>query len=209
MPVTGANATAAAAAVVRPVTFAKLELSSGDVLAHDAVGTFTWGGDTYLGVGTLGRVEPLADTVVTRPVSVTLELSGFEPGLLATARLRSEQGAPVTLSLGFLDEDLQLVADPQTWFSGTLDRASAVVDRERAAIQVVAEGYLVRLLRGTAARATEENQKAAHATDTFFDFQTELRTKVVNWGGRTVGGPSGIQPGGAGPGGVNTQRARP
>ena len=37
--------------VVRPVTFAKLDFSSSTMYVHDSIGTFTWGGNDWLGVG--------------------------------------------------------------------------------------------------------------------------------------------------------------
>ena len=68
-------ANAFSAAQVKPVILAKLEFASGTVRVHSGIGNLTFASETYTGVGTLGTVSDIEETIDESSNSVTLTLS--------------------------------------------------------------------------------------------------------------------------------------
>ena len=59
-------ATALAQQHVAIVSFAKLEFPSGTVYLHNSLGTYTWGGQDWLGVGDLGSISQVEEGLDVR-----------------------------------------------------------------------------------------------------------------------------------------------
>ena len=67
-------ATALAQQHVAIVSFAKLEFPSGTVYLHNSLGTYTWGGQDWLGVGDLGSISQVEEGLDVSPYAITLTL---------------------------------------------------------------------------------------------------------------------------------------
>lgn len=183
--ISAANEAEAAAGEVTPVIFANLDLTTGTVAAHTFVGSFTFGGDTYLGIGEFGSVEPIRETLAAKPVAVRLTLTGLDTGLLADMQLRAQYRRDVALYLGFVAGG-ELIDTPDLLWSGWIDSAGAAIDLEQGVVSVTCETVLADLRRGGTARATPEHQKLSYPSDTFFDFVAGLADKRVEWGETVV-----------------------
>ena len=109
--------------VVRPVTFAKLDFSSSTMYVHDSIGTFTWGGNDWLGVGDFGSVSTIEEGTDISPYSITLELSGLDSTIanIGSAGTEDYYLRDVDIYLGLLDEDEALIEDPNQIWSGFMD----------------------------------------------------------------------------------------
>ena len=56
------------------VTFAKLEFPSGTLYLHNSLGTYTWGGNDWLGTGDLGEISQLEEGAQISPYKISLSL---------------------------------------------------------------------------------------------------------------------------------------
>ena len=56
------------------IVFVKLAFPSGTVYVHNGVGTYSFGGDDYLGVGSFGSIDVMEDSLDlnSKPVNLTL-----------------------------------------------------------------------------------------------------------------------------------------
>ena len=63
---------------VRIVMFAELDFSSGTLYVHDGLGTYTWGGEDWLGVGDFGSISSIEEGSEISAYSINLTLSALE-----------------------------------------------------------------------------------------------------------------------------------
>jgi hypothetical protein len=164
-----------------------LDFTSGMVRVHDGIGTIIWGGNSYEGVGTLGGVEQVDESVevIARPLSLTL--SGVETSLVSTAMTETYQNRTVTIYLGFLDETTNAVIDtPEVSWEGRMNQMSISSSEGGAVIKLTCEHRLRREMR--IARYTNEDQQLLHSGDRFFDLVTNIKGFVSKWGELSVGG---------------------
>jgi hypothetical protein len=164
-----------------------LDFTSGMVRVHDGIGSISWGGNTYDGVGTLGGVEQVDESVdvIARPLSLTL--SGVETSLVSTAMTETYQNRTVTIYLGFLDETTNAVIDtPEVSWEGRMNQMSISSSEGGAVIKLSCEHRLRREMR--IARYTNEDQQLLHSGDRFFDLVTSIKGFVSKWGELSVGG---------------------
>ena len=167
-----------------------LDFTSGMVRVHDGIGTVTWGGNTYEGVGSLGGIEQVDESVevIARPLSLTL--SGVDTSLVSTAMTETYQNRTVTIYLGFLDETTNTVVDtPEVSWEGRMNQMSISSSEGGAAIKLTCEHRLRREMR--IARYTNEDQQLLHSGDRFFDLVTNIKGFVSKWGELSVGGSGG------------------
>ena len=167
-----------------------LDFTSGMVRVHDGIGSISWGGNTYDGIGTLGGVESVDESVevIARPLSLTL--SGVDTSLVSTAMTETYQNRTVTIYLGFLDEMTNTVVDtPEVSWEGRMNQMSISSSEGGAAIKLTCEHRLRREMR--IARYTNEDQQLLFSGDRFFDLVTSIKGFVSKWGELSVGG-SGI-----------------
>jgi len=184
------NSTEADKKAIRMFIAVALDFTSGMVRVHDGLGSITWGGNSYEGVGTLGGIEQVDESVevIARPLSLTL--SGVETSLVSTAMTETYQNRTVTIYLGFLDETTNAVIDtPEVSWEGRMNQMSISSSDGGAAIRLTCEHRLRREMR--IARYTNEDQQLLHSGDRFFDLVTSIKGFVSKWGELSVGG-SGI-----------------
>lgn len=88
-----------------PVLIGAAEFDSGTVRMWSGIGDLVWGGDTYLGAGTLLEIGEISETrgVEARGTSVTL--SGIPSAMLSIALAEDYQDRPLKLWIGVLYPD--------------------------------------------------------------------------------------------------------
>lgn len=178
--VSNTNATEADKASLYILTLAKLEFDSGTVYVHDGVGTVTFGGNNYLGVGQYGSFDMVDENIdnVARGIKVTL--SGIDTTLVPIAMDEVYQGRAATFYVGFLNDSMQFVADPEEVWSGRMDTMSISMDKNTAVISLSCE-YRLRK-EPVLARYTDEDQRLAYSGDTFFNLTQFIPRYKATWG---------------------------
>ena len=157
-----------------PVVMAYVDWPSGAVYAHSGVGTITWDGHDWLGIGDYGRIEVPAETRSGAARRLTLTLLGTIADLLGQAgeAVRNRDGeiyaGAVTTRSGNV-----LVADPVRVWRGTADALrfnmvsqDELVTRVEAALQLqLSSGPALR--RNASQFHSQEDHKVNYsATDT-------------------------------------------
>lgn len=178
--VSNTNQTEAAKASVYVVTMAKLEFTSGTVFVHDGVGSLSFNGDTYLGVGQFGSFDIVDESIENIARGIRITLSGVDAGLVPTVMTEVYQGRPATFYVGFLNESMSFVATPEEIWSGRMDTMSINLDQGTAVISMACE-YRLRK-EPVLSRYTDEDQRLAFAGDSFFNLMQFIPRYKATWG---------------------------
>lgn len=186
------------AARLAPACFALLDFQSGAVRVWDGVGTKTWGGNNYTGLGYLGKISPIEESTDVRANGVVLQLSGIPTSLLATVLGDNYSGRAVSIWIGALNASEALVADPDLVFSGRMNNLDFDKGPETSVIRVTAESRLVDLSRSRERRFTHEHQQIDFPGDLGLEYMARAQSTPLNWGGQSAGtAASGGNRGGA------------
>jgi hypothetical protein len=176
-------ANAFAAQHVATVTFVKLEFASGTLYLHNSIGTYTWGSQDWLGVGDLGDISEIEEGPEISPYKITLSLSGIDSTISNAALNEDYYMRPVTLYIGALDADDDLLADPTEVWSGFMDQMNVSLGSDNGDdISLVAESELAKFDRASNLKYTDANQQAVHSGDLFFGFLKDIEGAKIQWG---------------------------
>lgn len=191
--VSTANAANAATVSICMVTLVDLNFASGTLYLHDALGTLSYGGNSYSGLGDYGRVDSLEESTETIARTIVLTLAGVPSTLLTDAMTENYQGKVVTLRVGLLDiNSLAWIDNPEIIWEGRMDYMTVTLGQGTAQIQMRCEHRLNK--EPPVARYTDQDQQLAHPGDTFFDLTWQIPLANASWGSITVQHPQNIPP---------------
>ncbi len=182
---TSGLATAVTSRVVHPILLVALSFDSGVVRMWSGIGNLVWSGDTYLGAGNFGRVQPFKEVVDGSAQGTAFTLNGIPSSLLALALNENYQGRPAKLWLAALDSSNAIIADPYLIFGGRMDTMTISDDGNTGSITMTAENRLIDLNRSRERRFTDQDQKIDYPTDRGLEYVVGLQDKQVVWGAGT------------------------
>lgn len=172
-----------------PRYLVEIIFDSGAFRVWNGIGDLTAFGDTFSGIGRLGRIEPITETQDTVASGVEMSLliqpTSDQPdavdSVLNISLGETYQGRPVTIWQAQVDHTADpptLIADPFIRFKGRLD---VMRDQElpgsMGVIKVTAENRLIELGRSHRRTYTPEDQQSSHSGDTFFDEVASLENR--------------------------------
>ncbi|WP_245584050.1 hypothetical protein [Rubritepida flocculans] len=172
-------AAAATAPVAAPVILCDLDFASGPFRVWTGLGQLSWAGHLFEGIGDLGVMSDVEETVELRAVRLTLSLSPVPQAVIDIAlsersyRLRSAR-----LWLALLDEAGGFVADPFPLWAGIMDTME-VVDGAEPRVTLSCESRLVDLERAEVRRYTDADQQAEYPGDRFFEYVPALQDAEI------------------------------
>jgi hypothetical protein len=179
------NLTAVTADVFHDILFAELDFPSATVRAHNGLGTITWGGHEWLGVGSFGTVTGVEEDSTLSKKTVVYTLSGIPNDMISLALNDYYQGRAAKVYLGFLDLTTgQLVDDPVLLDQGRLD-VPETEEGESVTINITAESRVSQWERPRARRHTNADQQARFPGDRGLEFVSQAAQKEINWGKRS------------------------
>lgn len=178
---TAAANNAAQAEIVRPVILCKLEYDGGPVLANTSPYKITYAGDDFLGVGNLGNISAVPESIELMSKGLTLTLSGIPSSMVSIALSENPQDRPATIWLAFLDENHKLIPDPVELFSGLMDTQSIKMG-DTAVVTVTVESRLADWERQRSLRFTHEEQQELFAGDMGLEFVAKIEDIEIIWG---------------------------
>ena len=152
---------------VRPLMFCSLDFDSGTLYVHNGLGTYTWGGHDWLGLGDFGGGDLIEEGEQATPYAVRLRLSGLDSTMATEALTGDYHLRDVILYVGFLSSSNALVDTPDLIWSGQMDTIDVVAGAENQ-ILVTCESHLARLDRSNGKLYTDAEQRKAYSADTFF-----------------------------------------
>ena len=165
------------------VTFAELQFPSGTLYLHNSIGTYTWGGQDWLGVGDLGEISQIEEGAEISPYKITLSLSGLDPDISGAALTEDYYLQPVKVYLGVLDSDDDLIADPTIVWEGSMDQMMVSVGAEGGdVISLTAESELARFDKASNLRYTDTQQQSEFSGDIAFEFMADIEGAKIRWG---------------------------
>ncbi len=173
------------AAALRPIAFVEVEMSTGEfVRVWSGIGEREWGGETYQGVGGLGRIaSPIEESGQVNASGVTFELSGIPSALIQPSLPYLRQGLPCRLWVVAMTEAGALVGDPDVPFYVGLTDALDIADSgDESTISLHTENRLIDLERPRVRRFTTEDQRLTDPDDKGFEFVPGLQDVQIQWG---------------------------
>ena len=177
----GALVTAAESKVFSPAWFVYLDWPTGAVRVWAGYGEIAWGGFTWLGLGTLGKIGSISESSDLSANSVTLEISGENTGEISQALDGTAQGRDGIIYLSSLTSAGALVATPTAVFAGFINYTQIVDDGSNATITVTLSKDFTQ--RDTQPRRnTNEDQQIDHPSDLFFEYLAANCSKEFSWG---------------------------
>lgn len=176
------NLTAVTALAFYDVLFAELDFPSAPVRVHNALGTITWGGYEWTGVGSFGTVSGIEEDSVLSKKTTTYTLSGIPNDMISLALNDYAQGRSAKVYLGFFDRAAGgLVDDPFLLDQGRLD-VPETEEGETVTLTITAESRMSMWERPRARRYTNADQQARFPGDRGLEFVSQAAQKEINWG---------------------------
>jgi hypothetical protein len=167
------------------VVFVALDFPSAFLYVHNGVGTYTFGGNDYLGVGAFGQIDTIEDTtaLVSRPINLTL--SSITQEIIDEVKTENIFGRDADIYVGAINSDGELLADPDNWWSGHMENVEIVLGEENA-VKIRLQSRASRLRLRSNKRYTLEEQQRDYSADLLFEFLPSLKDARVVWGGEQV-----------------------
>ncbi|WP_149537196.1 hypothetical protein [Siccirubricoccus phaeus] len=174
------HATASATSpVAAPVVLVELDFASGPFRAWTGLGQLNWAGKVFEGVGSIGAVGEVEETVELRAVRLTLALSPVPQEVVDIALAeRSFRLRPARLWGALLDAEGAFVADPFPLWAGLMDTME-VTDGAEPRVGLTCESRLVDLERAEVRRYTDADQQAEYPGDRFFEYVPALQEAEI------------------------------
>lgn len=179
--ITAAAKTESQAGIVRPINLVKFQFDGGDVRLTGADRNITFNGEVYSGVGASGTISAMSESSELQAANVRMTLSGIPSAYVSLLLQEAYSGRPVTVWIGFLDSNYQLVADPVVDFDGLIDQMTLVLG-DTATITVTAEHEFVRWERPIIRRYTNDDQQDIYPNDRGLEYVSQMVEKQVAWG---------------------------
>lgn len=178
------NVTASQQPHVPYALFADFDFVSGHVYVSSWDRSFTFGGHTYLALGSLGGVDEVTESSGIQSDKLEFTLSGVDNSLLTTVLSEKYHGRDATLYLGYLDATTSnLVTTPEILWEGLMDTMSIKTGTNTSSVRLVCENRLLLWNKKPGWMYTDEHQRMRDSTDLFFNQASTLGNKPVVWGG--------------------------
>ena len=176
---------ASAAAFIQPnvsiITFVMLNFASGIVRVHNGLGTYTWGDEEWLGVGNLGSVGQLEEGADVSPYGITLSLSALDAQVAGVALTEDYFMRPVSIYIGALSADDELLNNPLQMWSGHMDVMTVTAGTENDTITIKCESELAAFDRSSNLKYTTQSQQDFYPGDLFFEFLPKIEGAKIRW----------------------------
>jgi len=137
--------------------------------------------NNFVGVGALGSVGTINEEASLTAKGITLELSGVDPALVATALTENPRGRKCKLWVCLFDADHILINNPYPVGTWTMDTMS-ISTGDKARIALTAESPLSDWDRPRVRYYTDGDQLSRYPTDKFFEFLAINIDKEIRWG---------------------------
>jgi len=156
-----------------------LQLVSGVEHVWTGVGSVTYNGNTYTGVGSFASCGEIAESSCVRADGTTISLSGLDPAWLTDALADIQLGAPATLWLAVFESGA--IAAAVQIFAGTVDQPTIPIGPDTIAIQIALESKMTNLQRPTMRRYTSSDQRVYYPDDIALSWVEILEDIALLW----------------------------
>ncbi len=165
---------------VVPCILVDLTLTTGVTHIWSGVGSISYNGNTYAGVGSLGSIGDVTEGVDVKAEGTSITLSGIDPSLMQDSLNDIQLGAPVTLWFAIFENGAITAA--QVLYTGTVDRPVIPVSPESISITLALENRMLNLQRPSNRRYTSSDQRYLYPDDIGFHWVELLSDMALRWG---------------------------
>lgn len=167
--------------LIRPAFLAIITFASQTVYCWTGVGTLTYNGNAYLGVGSFGKIGTVTEGTDVQAYGTSISLSGIDPKMLAECMTDIQIGAPATLYFALLDANGAVYGVPYPLFVGTVDKPLIQAGLPDITISLALENKLLDLQRASMRRYTTADQNLYYPGDTAFHYVEALNDQALRW----------------------------
>jgi hypothetical protein len=171
-----------AAPLIMPVILVMITFRTSVKYCWSGTGTLVYEGNSYLGVGSLGKLGDIAEGVGVQAQGTSVTLSGIDPVLLGESMTDIKSGAPATVSIGLLGPSGAIIGAAYECFSGTVDVPTVKAGADTISITISLENKLVNLGRARQTRYTTSDQALTYSDDIGFLWVPILNDVALRWG---------------------------
>lgn len=166
---------------LQPAIFVEAAFVSTTVRMWTGIGSVTWNGHTWTGLGSLLDIAMMEDGATVEARGIAITLSGLDSSLLADCQGDFKLGLPVTVYLG-LFSSASLIADPLTSWAGRMDQPTIAASGTDATITINCENRLLDMNVAVDRRYTNEDQQMDYPGDLAFSFVNAIQEMTIFWG---------------------------
>lgn len=154
---------------------------SGNFAAFTGMGSVTYDGVTYLGVGQVLSIGETASSVQNGKSGLTITLSGIDPEVIALAELEEFQRRRVTVYTAQFDDE-GVLTSAEVFFDGLADDMESSDDPAAPTLTLSCEQRAFDLSRPRPFKYLPEDQKKRYPGDLFFDLVSAIQNREDTWG---------------------------
>lgn len=156
------------------------------------VGSLSYDGQTWLGVGNLGSIDKVADSLQKDDIGVELTLNYLNDDLRNKVVTSEPVGSDASIYLALLDSD-NAVSEAYEIFPGFVDEISILDAGQTGAIKVRLASELARMSRPLSFNLTDAHQKELFPGDRGCEYASRMNQPIV-WGRKTFTPRPGGEP---------------
>jgi hypothetical protein len=180
-PMSPAMLTGLTQGLLQPALFVSIAFANETLYIWSGIGSITWNGETWLGVGNLGGISMIEDGTTLDARGITITLSGIDSTALAEALQNLQIALPVTIYFGLFSSG-SLIADPFIAWQGRTDRATIDVSGETSTIALQCESRLLDMDISPDRRYTLEDSQIFNPGDLGMQFVSSITLYTIIWG---------------------------
>jgi len=185
------------------IVLIELSFDSGTQRYHTGIGDITYRTFTYVGIGTLGQIEPILEDQGIKMKGVRVALQGVDTTVIDLTSNEDIQGRAARIDVAAYDYETATIIDGFEIFSGTMD-TSEITRGENASLVLTLESIMSQFDLPNVRRFTDEDHKTRHPNDEFFSLLVTINEQQIVWGAQQDD-TSGVPGGGGGRGGRSDQ----
>jgi hypothetical protein len=163
-----------------PCYLLDIALVSGVEHVWSGIGSVTWNGNTYRGVGSLGAVGDVEEGSDVQATGTSVGLSGIDSGLMNETLNDIQQGAHGALWLGLFADGA--ISCAYRLLGGVVDAPQVGVGPETFSIALALESKMTNLKRANNRRYTAADQRSYYPLDSGFNWVEVLNDIALLWG---------------------------
>lgn len=170
--------------VVNAVFLASFELPTETVRVWTGVGTVTWDGESWIGMGSFGKVSQIEETASDAERGAAFEISDIPSGIFGPADLSVDiQGRDCRLWLAGLTEAGAIVCNPDDpLYAGLMDQIQAKDDGKTCIITLSTENRSRGQIRSVRRTYSDADQRAEYPDDTWCKLTAAVPNTPFSWG---------------------------
>lgn len=182
---------------VKPVIFARLDFAGGVQRFHTEIGPKTvtvpvHGQEVYTGLGDFGGISSsVVETITGAPQALRLSLTGVKASLITSLLTDDYYRRNGDVFIGLEDDNGEIIAEPESLFSGFMDKADIALKDGFGQITMTCEGRGTIWRTGSDQRFTDEDLQAAWPGDLLGEYVWRMQDISLKWGKGRFGGGFG------------------